>query len=257
MFFDWTQAGPTIVAAFLASMVEFIEALTVVLAVGTVRGWRGTLLGGGVAVGSLLFVVALLGSALTRIPLDAIRVVVGTLVLLFGLRWLHKAILRGAGIIARHDEAAIYTRQQQALRGMTGNAGRWDKVAFVLAFKSVILEGTEVVFIVIALAAGGTGLLWPASMGALAALAVVGLLGLLVHRPLSRVPENTLKFVVGVLLSAFGTFWTGEGLGVVWPGHDWAIGGLVAGYLTVAVIAVVLCRRRVGAGRQTSTGVES
>lgn len=139
---------------------------------------------------------------------------------------------------------------------MPDNAGGWDKLAFVLAFKSVILEGTEVVFIVIALAAGGTGLLWPACIGALVALVVVGLLGLAVHRPLSRVPENTLKFVVGVLLSAFGTFWTGEGLGVVWPGHDWAIGGLVAGYLAVAVIAVVLCRRRVGAGRQAPTGVE-
>ncbi|HET7266511.1 MAG TPA: hypothetical protein VFJ15_00215 [Oleiagrimonas sp.] len=244
-------------AAFLASTVEFIEALTVVLAVGTVRGWRGTLLGSGAAVGVLLLVVALLGSALTRIPLDAIRVVVGTLLLLFGLRWLHKAILRGAGVIARHDEAKIYTREQQALRGMTGNADGWDKVAFALAFKSVLLEGTEVVFIVLALAAGGAGLLWPASIGALAALAVVGLLGFAIHRPLSRIPENTLKFVVGVLLSAFGTFWTGEGLGVLWPGGDWAIGGLVAGYLIVACVAVALCRQRFGAVSHARMGNES
>src|SRR5699024_10777956 len=155
---------------FLASTVEFIEALTIMLAVGTVRGWRDTLLGGGAAVGVLLLVVALLGSALTRIPLDAIRVVVGILLLLIGLRRLHKAILRGAAVIASHDEATICVREQQALRGMAGNADGWDKVAFALAFKSVLLEGTEVVFIVLALAAGGTGLLWPASIGALAAL---------------------------------------------------------------------------------------
>ncbi|HET7931767.1 MAG TPA: hypothetical protein VFL63_10330, partial [Rhodanobacteraceae bacterium] len=144
MLVDWPHAGPVALAAFLASIVEGVEALTVVLAVGTVRGWRATLLGTGAGLGVLLLAVAIVGSALTRIPLDAVRAVVGTLLLLFGLRWLHKAILRSAGVIALHDEAAIYLRQQQALQGMHADPARWDGVAFVLAFKSVVLEGTEV-----------------------------------------------------------------------------------------------------------------
>lgn len=243
MFVDWIHAGPTFVAAFLASTVECVEALTVVLAVGTVRGWCAVLQGAGAGLCVLLIVVAVLGPALARIPLDAIRIVVGTLLLLFGLRWLHKAILRGAGIIALHDEANVYKRQQDALRGIGPGTGGVDRIAFVLAFKSVILEGTEVIFIVIALAAGRTGLLWPAGGGALAALVVVAALGVAVRRPLSRIPENTLKFVVGVLLSAFGTFWVGEGMGASWFGQDWAILGLVAGYLAIATIATVIRRR--------------
>lgn len=244
MLVDWPHAGPTLLAAFLASIVEGVEALTVVLAVGTVRGWRATLLGTGAGVGTLLLAVAILGPALAWIPLDAVRAVVGGLLVLFGLRWLHKAILRSAGIIALHDEAAIYARQRQALQGTGPARNGWDKLAFALAFKSVVLEGTEVVFIVLALAAGRRGLLWPASIGAIAALLVVALAGLAVRRPLARIPENTLKFVVGVLLSAFGTFWAGEGLGATWPGGDWAIPGLIAGYLLVAVAIVPLCRWR-------------
>lgn len=245
MLVDWAHAGPTAVAAFLASIVEGVEALTVVLAVGTVRGWRATLLGTGAGVGVLLLAVAILGPALTWISLDAVRAVVGTLLLLFGLRWLHKAILRSAGVIALHDEAAIYARQQQMLRGMHASAAGWDTVAFMLAFKSVVLEGTEVVFIVLALAAGRSGLLWPASLGAIAALLAVAVAGIAVRRPLARIPENTLKFVVGVLLSAFGTYWAGEGLGATWPGHDWAILGLVVGYLAIAAGAARVCRWRV------------
>lgn len=249
MLVNWTHVGPTVVAAFLASLVEFVEALTVVLAVGVVRGWRGALMGSGAATLVLLTIIAILGPALTRIPLGVVQLAVGALLLLFGLRWLRKAILRAAGLVALHDEAAIYTRQEAALR-QAGRSAGWDKLAFATAFKIVMLEGTEVVFIVIALGAGGIGLLLSASFGALAALVVVVALGLVVHRPLSRIPENTLKFVVGVLLSAFGTFWVGEGLGLAWPGQDWSILGLIAGYLIVAAITVPMCRGRAIAAPQ-------
>jgi uncharacterized membrane protein len=243
MLVNWTHVGPTVVAAFLASLVEFVEALTVVLAVGVVRGWRGAVMGSGAATLVLLAIIATLGPALTRIPLGTVQLVVGVLLLLFGLRWLRKAILRAAGVIALHDEAAIYDKQSQALRRGDTSSG-WDKLAFTTAFKITMLEGIEVVFIVIALGAGGIGLLLPASFGALAALAVVVALGIVVHRPLSRIPENTLKFVVGVLLSAFGTFWIGEGLGLAWPGQDWSVLGLIAGYLVAASIVVPMCRGR-------------
>jgi Ca2+/H+ antiporter, TMEM165/GDT1 family len=241
---NWTHVGPTVVAAFLASLVEFVEALTIVLAVGVVRGWGGALMGSGAALLVLLGISATVGQALTHIPLDAVQLAVGALLLLFGMRWLRKAILRAAGVIALHDEAAIYTQHSQALNLLGGIGARWDKVAFATAFKITMLEGIEVVFIVIALAAGGIGLLLPASVGALAALIVVVALGIAVHRPLSRIPENMLKFFVGVLLSAFGTFWVAEGLGFAWPGKDWSILGLIAGFLIAAVIAVPACRTR-------------
>lgn len=249
----WTHAGPTIAASFLASLVEFVEALTVVLAVGVVRGWRGALIGAGAALLVMLGLVAALGSALTAIPLGIVQLVVGTLILLFGLRWLRKAILRAAGVIALHDEAAIYAEQAEALAHHR-RQGAVDKVAIAMAFKITMLEGTEVVFIVIALGAGGTGLLLSASLGALAALLVVIVVGLIVHRPLSRVPENTLKFLVGVLLAAFGTFWVGEGLGLAWPGQDWAIPGLIVGFLAVALATVPLARSRASKHSPTSTG---
>ncbi|HEX7341333.1 MAG TPA: hypothetical protein VF269_03560 [Rhodanobacteraceae bacterium] len=244
MLVEWSHAGPTFLAALLASTVECIEALTVVLAVGTVRGWRSALAGSALALIVLLVIVAIAGTALTRIPLGLMQLVVGVLLLLFGLRWLHKAILRAAGIIAKHDEAGIYARQRDTLRHAAGRSDGWDAVAFAVAFKSVTLEGTEVVFIVLALTAGSPGLLLPASLGALTALAVVIALGIIVHRPLARVPENALKFVVGILLTAFGTFWCGEGLHMTWPGGDWAILWLVAGYLACAAITIPLCRQR-------------
>ncbi len=238
----WTHAGPTVLAAFLASAVEFVEALTVILAVGSVRGWRDTLAGAGAAVGVLLVIVAVLGSALTRIPLTSMQLVVGTLLLLFGMRWLRKAVLRAAGIIPLHDESAAYAKQTRTMQAHGVVAG-WDGIAFGSAFQITMLEGAEVVFIVIAVGAGGSGLLLPASLAALAALLVVALLGIALHRPLAMVPENGLKFAVGVLLSAFGSFWVGEGIGVVWPGADWSIPALVAGFLVLALLAVRLCRR--------------
>ncbi|WP_216856791.1 COG4280 domain-containing protein [Acidisoma sp. S159] len=243
----WAHAGPSILAAFLASLVEFVEALTVVLAIGSVRGWRDALLGTAAALGVMLVLVVALGGALTRIPLGDIQLVVGALLLLFGLRWLRKAILRSAGVIPLHDETAAYGKEVEMMRKHRVQSGGWDRIAFAGAFQITMLEGTEVVFIVIAIGAGGAGLLLPASFGALAALLVVIVLGLAVHRPLANVPENMLKFVVGVLLSAFGSFWFGEGVGVVWPGADWSILALVAGFLAVALLAVPLCRAQTAA----------
>jgi Ca2+/H+ antiporter, TMEM165/GDT1 family len=241
-----TRLGTTLVAAFLASLVECVEALTVVLAVGSVRGWRSALAGAAAALVVLAAVVAALGPALTRIPLHLIQLAVGTLILLFGLRWLRKAILRSGRLIPLHDEEAAFAKSSAALRDGLGLVRSWDKLAFAAAFNITMLEGTEVVFLVIALGAGGTGLLLPASLGAVAALVVIAGLGLVLHRPLARVPENTLKFVVGVLLSAFGTFWVAEGAGIAWPGPaasnpDLAIPCLIAAYLGVALWLVPVC----------------
>lgn len=240
---DMIHAGPSMLAAFLAALVECVEALTVVLAVGAVRGWHSALAGSAVGLLALLLLVAVLGHALARVPLHALQLVVGALLLLFGMRWLRKAVLRAAGVLALHDEAAIYERETQTLRGQAVAVGTWDKLAFATAFKITLLEGIEVVFIVLAIGAGRPGLLWPASLGALAALLVVVTLGVAVHRPLARVPENTLKFAVGVLLSAFGAFWTGEGMGYAWPGGDGSLIGLVAGFLVVSALCVPWCRR--------------
>lgn len=242
MIIGWAHTGTSVVASFLASLVECVEALTVVLAVGSVRGWRSALIGSAAAIAVLLVIIAALGSALTHIPLPLIQIVVGTLLLLFGLRWLRKAILRSAGLIPLHDEQAAYAKNSAAMRNLGTGPAAWDKVAFAAAFNITMLEGTEVVFIVIAIGAGSAGTLLPASLGAVAALLVVIALGLMVHRPLARVPENTLKFIVGVLLSAFGTFWVGEGMNLAWPAADWSILALVAAYLAIALVMVPLCR---------------
>jgi Ca2+/H+ antiporter, TMEM165/GDT1 family len=249
---DWAHAGPSVLAAFLASLVEFVEALTVVLAVGATRGWRPALAGAGLALLALAILVIALGPALARIPLATVQLVVGTLLLLFGLRWLRKAILRAAGIIALHDEAAAYTAETELLRQRPRRflAG-WDTIAVTASFKIVMLEGIEVVFIVIAIGAV-SGLLVPAGLGAGAALLVVVALGIVLHRPLARIPENTLKFLVGVLLSAFGAFWVGEGAGVTWPGQDWSILGLIAAFLVVALSMIALCRGRAGDEEQAA-----
>ena len=239
---SWMHLGPTLLAAFFASMVEFVEALTVILAVGTVRGWRGALLGAGAALAVLLALVAVLGPALRAVPLGWIQLIVGALLLLFGLRWLRKASLRAAGIIPLHDETAAFAKESAWLRDQGGIGAGFDRVGFAAAFQITMLEGVEVVFIVIAIGAGGAGLLLPACLGALAALLVVIALGVVVHRPLAQIPENTLKFVVGVLLSAFGAFWFGEGLGVAWPGDDWAILGLIAGFGLTALVTTRLSR---------------
>lgn len=239
----WTMAAPALSAAFLASLVEVVEAFTIVLAVGTVRGWRPALIGTGCALGVLALLVLLLGPALTRVPLQALQLVIGVLLLMFGLRWLRKAILRAAGIIALHDEDQAFIKETGALRASdVGTADHRDWMAGLTAFKAVMLEGIEVVFIVLAVGAG-RGLLWPASLGALAACVLVLSLGLVLRTPLARVPENTLKFAVGVMISAFGIYWTGEGLGVDWPGADLAIVGLAVLLLGSSLALITAFRR--------------
>ncbi len=240
---SWAHLVTSVVASFLASLVECVEALTVVLAVGSVRGWRSAVMGSMAAVGVLLVIILTAGRALLRVPLHVIQLAVGVLLVLFGLRWLRKAILRSAGLIPLHDEEAAFSKNASKLRTLSAQSSGWDKVAFATSFNITMLEGTEVVFIVIAIGAGSAGMLLPAGLGAVAALLVVIALGVMLHRPLARVPENTLKFIVGVLLSAFGTFWVGEGMHLGWPGADWSILGLVAAYLVIALVAVPLCRR--------------
>src|ERR1700674_1910132 len=208
-----TGAVFLVVSSFLASTMEMVEALTIVLAVGVSRQWRSTLIGVGVALIALAAVVAALGPALALIPIDALRVVVGALLLIFGLQWLRKAILRASGLTALRDEEAIYQRELAASRLAQGavRAGM-DWYAFTLAFKGVFLEGLEVAFIVLTFGAnhshGGIAL---AAAGAGVAFVVVAGVGVAVHAPLSRVPENTLKFAVGIMLTTSGTFWGSEG----------------------------------------------
>ena len=231
----WSAAAPAVGAAFLASLVEVVEAFTIVLAVATVRGWRPALSGTGAGLIVLAAIVLLFGPLLDKVPLHLLQLIIGVLLLLFGMRWLRKAILRAAGYIALHDEEAAFAKQTAQLRGAgLGRSPHLDWLAGLTAFKAVILEGLEVVFIVIAVGAG-RGLLVPASLGALGACVLILPIGFLIHKPLSRVPENTLKFVVGVMLSAFGVFWVGEGLGVIWPGSDLILFGLALTFLAAGL----------------------
>ena len=214
-----------VLGAALASGVEMVEALTIVLALGVTRGWRAPLVGSGIALAALVAVTAALGPALTRVPLDALRFVVGSLVLLFGLQWLRKAILRAAGLKELHDESAIFAEQVERARS-TGVAAGLDGYALTLALKSVLLEGLEVVFIVLTLGANQGSIPLAAVGAAIAAVVVVGA-GVAVRHPLARVPENAMKLGVGVMLTSFGCFWTAEGAGADWPGGDAALLGLV------------------------------
>ena len=243
----WTKAAPAVTTAFLSSLVEAVEALTIVLAVASVRGWRPAALGALAGLALLLLIVVALGPLLNRVPLHALQLVIGVLLLLFGMRWLRKAILRAGAVIALHDEGIAFATEKEELRDQARQQEtRLDWLAGLASFKAVVLEGLEVVFIVIAVGAG-RGLVGPASLGALTACLVVAAFGFVIHRPLERVPENTLKFAVGVMLSAFGVFWTGEGLGVPWPGEDLAIVAIAALFLLIALAAVALIRPRVGA----------
>ena len=216
----------TVTAAFLASFVEVVEAFTIVLAVGLTQSWRPAFVGSGLALLVLAALVAILGPLLGLVPIHVLQFVVGVLLILFGMRWLRKAILRAVGVIALHDEEKAFAKETEELH-RHARERRANYLAGLAAFKAVLLEGVEVVFIVIAV--GTTrGLTLYASLGALAAFVAVMAIGLAVHRPLSRVPENTLKFVVGLMLTTFGIFWTGEGIGAEWPGADLSLFGILA-----------------------------
>ena len=241
--FNLAQAAPVAGAAFIASSVEVVEAFTIVLAVAVVRGIRPAALGTAAALAVLAAVVAVFGPLLASVPVHGLQLTVGVLLLVFGLGWLRKAVLRAGGVLALHDEEAAFAKETQALRGQAGaRAAAADWLAGTVAFKAVLLEGTEVVFIVLAVGAR-PGLLAPAAIGAAAAcLAVLGL-GLAVRKPLAKIPENSLKFLVGGMLTGFGVFWCCEGLGAPWPGGDWAILGLVALYLAAGAALGVTVRQ--------------
>ena len=231
---------PTILAAFLASLVEFVEALTIVLAVGAMRGWRPALTGAGAAAGILTLLIAAFGPRLARLDAHIFQLIVGVLLLLFGLRWLRKAILRAAGVLALRDEAKKFAETEAALAGKPIRVG-FDTGAALAAFNGVFVEGIEVVFIVLTLGAVSHALV-PAALGAGAAALLVVLLGLVARKPLLLIPENALKLIVGVLVSAFGTLWAGEGLGIEWPGGVWSPLLLSAGYFGVAALGVLLAK---------------
>jgi uncharacterized membrane protein len=232
-----------VLSVFLACAVESVEATTIVLAAGTTRDWRSAFTGVGVGIVVLAAIVAILGPAITAIPLGGLRLVVGGLLLIFGLQWLRKAILRAAGLKDLHDEDAIYARQVAAAREVA-TGSRYavpDWYAFTLSFKGVLLEGLEVVFIVITFGANQHSIGW-AVVGAAAAVVVVVAAGIAVRGPLSRVPENTLKFAVGTMLTSFGIFWGAEGAGAHWPGSDTAILAIIAVTLVVSLSAVAALR---------------
>ena len=238
------SAAFLVASAFLASAVEMVEALTIVLASGLARGWRSSLTGVAAATVALAVVVAALGPALTVVPLSALRLVVGALLLVFGLQWLRKAILRASGYKALHDEQAIFAQELEEARGVehVERAGV-DWYGFTLSFKGVFLEGLEVAFIVLTF--GSTqGSIPLAAVGAAAALVLVAGVGIAVRAPLARVPENSMKFAVGAMLTTFGIFWGAEGAGAHWPGSDAALLGVLAFVGATSALLVQLLRRQ-------------
>jgi uncharacterized membrane protein len=233
-------------SVFLACAVEAVEALTIVLAVGTTRSWSSALSGVGAATAALAAIVAALGPALTALPIGVLRVIVGGLLLIFGLQWLRKAILRAAGLKALHDEQQEFAEQRRAAASGSPSTARIDGYSFAISFKGVLLEGLEVVFIVLTFGANQHRI-GIAAVAAAAAVAVVVLTGIAVRAPLARVPENAMKFVVGVMLSSFGMFWGAEGAGASWPGADASLLVLIPALAAVSLgIAAVLRRGSVG-----------
>jgi uncharacterized membrane protein len=217
-----------------------------VLAVGLSRSWRPAFIGAGLGLLTLAVLVGVFGPLLSLVPLHLLQFTVGVLLILFGMRWLRKAILRASGLLALHDEEAAFKNETDLLRRQAADR-RADTLATTAAFKAVLLEGVEVVFIVIAVGAGH-GLTLYASYGALAAFIVVLAIGLAVHRPLAKVPENALKFAVGLMLTSFGVFWIGEGLNADWPGADLALLAILA---VLAVSAFLMVRWLRGATNTT------
>ena len=245
-----------VLSAFLASGVEMVEALTIVLASGLARGWRSSLTGVAAATVALAVIVAALGPALTVVPLSALRLVVGSLLLVFGLQWLRKAILRASGYKALHDEDAIFARElAEAEHAERVERAGLDWYGFTLSFKGVLLEGLEVAFIVLTF--GSTqGSIPLAAVGAGAAIVLVAGVGVAVRAPLARVPENAMKFAVGLMLTTFGIFWGAEGAGADWPGSDAALPGVLAfvGLLAAALVQVLRRQRR---ATLTAAGAEA
>ncbi|MBC5811473.1 MAG: TMEM165/GDT1 family protein [Candidatus Eremiobacteraeota bacterium] len=232
----WTLAGTT----FLASAVEAVEALTIVLAVGVTRSWPVSLRGAASALVVLAIIVAAFGPLLHFVPIDQLKLVVGIVLILFGLAWLRKAILRYSGRKALRDEDAAFAREVATMRAVEDV--RADRIGLVTSFKAVLIEGLEVAIIVVTFGAASTAAFAWSAAGAAAAVLLVVALGFALKRPASRVPENTMKFVVGVMLTSFGTFWTGEGLGIAWWGADLALLVLAAFYLACAMILVGISR---------------
>src|SRR5438874_9226418 len=231
-------------SAFLASAVEMVEALTIVLASALARGWRSSLAGVGAATLALAAITAALGPALTAIPLNGLRLAVGALLLVFGLQWLRKAILRASGFKALHDEDAIFAQQLEEARNAERlERGGVDWYGFTISFKGVLLEGLEVAFIVITFGSA-QGSIPLAAVGAAAAAVLVVAAGLVVRGPLSHVPENTLAFAVGVMLTTFGIFWGAEGPGVDWPGGGASLPGVLGFVALVSLVFVTTLRRR-------------
>lgn len=227
-------------SAFLASCVEMVEAMTIILAVGVTRGWRSAILGIIAACIALAVIVGALGASLVQfVPLGALQVVVGVLLLIFGLQWIRKAVLRAAGLKAKHNEAAIFQNEVDELREAPIEGHDWT--GFVVCFKGVFLEGLEVAFIVITFGAN-SGRLDIATAGAVAAFFIVSAVGLLIHRPLTQVPENAIKFTVGLMLTSFGTFWGGEGIGIEWTLKEPTILIIVAFYWAVAALLIAMLK---------------
>jgi uncharacterized membrane protein len=222
-------------SVFLACTVEAVEALTIVLAVGSTRSWPSAISGVGAAALALAAIVAALGPAITSLPIDVLRVVVGGLLLIFGLQWLRKAILRSAGLKAKHDEAEIYEVQAAAARAAGTKHDGFDGYAFTIAFKGVLLEGLEVAFIVLTFGTNQHRVALAAAAAGLAVLLVIAV-GAAARAPLAKVPENTMKFAVGVMLSSFGMFWGAEGAGANWPGGDAALLAIVPGVLLAGIV---------------------
>jgi uncharacterized membrane protein len=236
MSLSLTGALPVLITTFLASVVEAIEMVTIVVGVGVARGWRSTLIGAGAGAGVLVVVVALLGLALRNIPIGPLRLVIGSLLLVFGLQWLRKGVMR----VAAHGLAGFRMRQPEP-QEWTGEGLDWT--AFVVAFKGVVLEGLEIAIIVVSFGAT-TSRLDAATIGAVAAVLVIGIAGVLVYSWVAQIPRSLLQLAVGILLTSFGTFWAVEGIGVDWPAGDASILVLVAVYLLTAITFIVFERRR-------------
>jgi uncharacterized membrane protein len=230
------------ISVFLACAVEAVEALTIVMAVGTTRSWPSALAGVGAATVALGAIVAGLGAALTSLPIDDLRLAIGALLLLFGLQWLRKAVLRAAGLKALHDERSAYEHEREAASAAAGGRGGWDVYSFAVAGKGVLLEGLEVALIVVTFGANQhhTAL---AGVSAGCAVAAVVAAGIAVRAPLARVPENTMKFAVGVMLSSYGIFFGAEGAGLHWPGGDAMLLAIGLALLGASLLAVMSLRR--------------